>query len=169
MLFVSVILIWLAVCLVFYMPAYVLTGIGLYAVAERRGIEHPWLAWVPGMNLYTLGCISDQYQAMVRGKNRNKRTALLLLVFAGLIAFCVLLLGAPEGETGTVLHFLLTFLPVFGIMTAVTVIAFMALYDLYVSCDPKHAVLFLVLSILFSVTMPFFLFACRKKDLGFPL
>ena len=90
MMYMSMVFVWLAVCLAFYVPAYVLKGLGLYSIADRRGIERPWLAWVPGLNLYLLGCISDQDQAMVRGKNKNKRTALLLLVFAWLILVCIL-------------------------------------------------------------------------------
>ena len=41
-----------------------------------------------------------------------------------------------------------------------------AYYDLFASCRPKNAAIFLVVGILFSVTMPFFVFACRKHDLG---
>ena len=44
----------------------------------------------------------------------------------------------------------------------------MALYDVYRSMDPSNSVLFLVLSILFGVTEPFFLFFNRNKDLGMP-
>lgn len=155
----------------FYIPGYVLTGISLYAIANRRGIEQPWRAWVPGMNLWLIGCISDQYQAIVRGKQKNKRTALLFLIFALLIAFCAMHIMAPSGTAAseTMVPFLLIFVPVWCASAALIVITFMALYDLYVSCDPKNAVLYLVLSIVVSVTMPVFLFLCRKKDLGFPL
>lgn len=170
MMYMSMVFVWLAVCLAFYVPAYVLTGLGLYSIADRRGIERPWLAWVPGLNLYLLGCISDQYQAMVRGKNKNKRTALLLLVFAWLILVCILTVTIPNAQaSSSMLPVVLPFLAVWGVMAATVVIEFMSLYDLYVSCDPKNAVLFLVLSVIFNVTLPFFLFACRKKDLGFPL
>lgn len=154
----------------FGMPGYVLTGISLYSIASRRGIERPWLAWVPGLSFYILGCISDQYQAIVRGKNKNKRTALFFLIFVPMIAFCVMHIAAPSAETtSNFLPFLLVFVPAWCACAALVVISFMALYDLYVSCDPKNAVLFLVLSIIFNVTQPFFLFACRNKDLGFPL
>lgn len=154
----------------FYLPGYLLTGIGLYSIASRRGIERPWLAWVPMLNIYILGCISDQYQAIVRGKNKNKRTVLLSLILALLIAFFAMHVMAPSAEASAdLLPFLLIFVPAWCACAALVVIAFIALYDIYVSCDPKNAVLFLVLSIVFSVTQPFFLFACRKKDLGFPL
>ena len=168
MMYVSAIVIWLAVCLAFYVPAYVLTGLGLYSIADRRGIERPWLAWVPGLNLYLLGCISDQYQAMVRGKNKNKRTILLLLFLGLMVYFGVMVLQITSSAVLETFGVLLAF-PAWGAAIALTVVTFMALYDLYVSCDPKNAVLFLVLSVIFNVTQPFFLFACRKKDLGFPL
>ena len=48
------------------------------------------------------------------------------------------------------------------------VFRFMALYDLYSSCIPGSNVLFLVLSIIFSFTEPFFIFACRNRDDGMP-
>jgi hypothetical protein len=51
---------------------------------------------------------------------------------------------------------------------AMYVIRYMALYNVYRSLDPGNAVLFLVLSILFSPTEPFFLFFNREKDLGMP-
>ena len=44
----------------------------------------------------------------------------------------------------------------------------MALYDVYTSMDPKNSVVFTVLSILFNVTEPFFLFFNRNKDAGMP-
>lgn len=151
-----------------YLPGYVLNGIGLYAIAKRRGIDHPWIAWIPLGNLWLLGCISDQYQAIVKGKQKNKRTILLLLLLA-VLALYGLMMGMLSAGTDNALPFLLMFVPMWCAAAAAVVIGFVAMYDLYVSCDPKNAVLFLVLSIVLSVTQPFFLFACRKKDLGFPL
>ena len=154
----------------FGIPGYVLTGISLYSIANRRGLERPWMAWVPGMNVYLLGCISDQYQAIVRGKNKNKRIAILLLLLVQMVAFCDMHIWAPSSpEISDLLPFLLIFVPVWCACAATVVISFFALYDVYVSCDPKNAVLFLVLSIVFAITQPVFLFVCRKKDLGFPL
>ena len=157
------------VCVLLGIPGYILTGISLYSIAQRRGIDRPWQAWVPGMNLYILACISDQYQAIVKGKQKDKRAILLLLILVQLAAFCAISLGAFSSASSNTLLFLLIFIPAWCAGAAMTVVSLMALYDVYVSCDPRNAVLFLVLSIVFSVTCPFFLFACRKKDLGFPL
>ncbi len=59
-------------------------------------------------------------------------------------------------------------LPMAAVSVAYAVIRFMALYDVYRSMDPGNATVFLVLSILFGVTEPFFLFFCRNKDNGMP-
>ena len=40
--------------------SYVAQGLGFSAMAKNRGIERPWLAWVPMANTWLLGRISDQ-------------------------------------------------------------------------------------------------------------
>ena len=42
--------------------SYVLLAWGLFTIAKRRGINKPWLAWIPVVNVWMLGCISDQYR-----------------------------------------------------------------------------------------------------------
>lgn len=66
------------------------------------------------------------------------------------------------------LFFLGTSLPLAGVAIAKVVIYYMALYDIYLSCDPRNSVMYLVLSIVFGVTKPFFLFFNRNKDAGMP-
>ena len=56
---------------------YVLTALGLYTIAQRRGINKPWLAWIPVVNVWTLGCISDQYRYVVKGEKKSKRKVLI--------------------------------------------------------------------------------------------
>ena len=53
--------------------AYVLRAWGMYAIAKRRGINNPWMSWVPVLDLWVLGCISDQYQYGVKDKICNRR------------------------------------------------------------------------------------------------
>ena len=59
-------------------------------------------------------------------------------------------------------------LPLAAVSVAYLVIRYMVLYDVYRSVDPNNSVLYLVLSILFNPTEPFFLFFNREKDLGMP-
>ena len=169
--------------------AYVLTGLALYALAKRRGIQKAWLSWVPVLNCWILGSLSDQYRYVVKGEVKNKRKALLILniitwaISVAMVVVAVVMLigiaGAAMGGginedamlemvMGPVLGILGLCLPLMGVGIATAVIRYMALYDVYTSCTPQNNVVFLVLSILFSVTEPFFLFFTRNKDDGMP-
>ena len=59
-------------------------------------------------------------------------------------------------------------LPLVGVTIAAAVIRYMALYDLYSSCDPDNKTVFVVLSILFGITVPVFLFLSRNLEKGMP-
>ena len=168
---------------------YVLTGLALYTLAKRRGIQKAWLSWVPVLNCWILGSLSDQYRYVVKGEVKNKRKALLILniiTWAISVAMVVVAVGMLIGIAGAamggginedamlemvmgpVLGILGLCLPLMGVAIATAVIHYMALYDVYTSCTPQNNVVFLVLSILFSVTEPFFLFFTRNKDDGMP-
>ena len=58
---------------------YVLTSLGLYTIAKRRAINKAWLAWIPVVNCWLIGCISDQYRYVVKGQVKSKRKSLLAL------------------------------------------------------------------------------------------
>ena len=53
---------------IFSVVTYVLTSLGLYTMAKRRMINHPWLSWVPVANMWILGSLSDQYRYVARGQ-----------------------------------------------------------------------------------------------------
>ena len=185
---------WLLMRTMFGMPtlmgiaAYVLTALALYTVAKRRGLKNPWLAWIPVADSYLLGSLSDQYRYVVNGENKFKRKILLVLriliavmstaLFAVLIAMCIqafggVMRGIGEDELmdqllGLALSLLGLSLPLIGIAIAYTVFRYMALYDVYKSMAPSNCMLFLVLSILFGITRPFFLFFSRNRDDGMP-
>ena len=167
---------------------YVLSALALYTLAQRRGINKPWLSWIPVVNVWILGSLSDQYRYVVKGENKSKRKVLLGLniasvVFAVVIFVIVIVMmvnlvgGAINGMDedallnavlGPVIGMAGVALPLMGVGIAYAIIYFMALYDVYTSMDPGNNVLFLVLSILFNITEPFFLFFNRNKDLGMP-
>lgn len=168
--------------------SYVLAALALYTLAQRRGLKKPWLAWIPVVNCWLVGSLSDQYQYVVKGQRKSKRKILLGLNLTSLalaISMIVLCVGmviqavmgaydyASENEIlsmvlGPMAGILGLCLPVIGISIAYSVIYYIALYDIYKSMDPGNCVLYLVLSIVFSVTAPFFLFFNRNKDLGMP-
>ena len=165
--------------------AYILTSLALYTMAVRRGIGSAWLSWIPVLNVWIIGSLSDQYRYVVKGQYKSKRKVLLILeilkaVFSiSCIVLCAYMVFAllggimrfddvPAEMAGPVLTMLGLSLPLMGVSIAAMVIRYMAMYDIYVSCDPANSVLFLVLSILVGITEPFFLFFSRNKDLGMP-
>ena len=164
---------------------YVLQSVGMYTISKRRGIRHPWLSWLPIGCTWILGCISDQYQYVVKGKVKRKRKSLLVLTLLtgilsiGGVAFYIVSvirlmmengMQAPEAVEmmSAILSFLGIMLVVLGISIALAIINYIALYDLFVSCEPKNSALYLVLSIFVGIAMPLLVFLCRKKDLGMP-
>ena len=158
---------------------YVFQSVSLCGIAKRRGIRHGWLAWIPVGVLWVLGSISDQYQYVAKGQVRNRRKILLGLAIGVLasavgIGVCVGVMIASGVMQATsafgvsVLVMLLLSIASFVAEIILIVYTYIVMYDLYVSCNPETATVFLVLSIFFSVLQPFFIFANRKKDLGMP-
>lgn len=185
---VVVVLVWLFLMLLmlaYSVLVYVLQSLGMYTIAKRRGIHHPWLSWLPIGNAWILGSISDQYQYVAKGKIRNRRKILLglniavyaaaILYYIYCIASVVGMLVADSQMPEMVPQTLWVVLPVIGFLLVMAVLAivntvfvYIAYYDLFESCKPSQAVAFLILSIFLSFLLPFFVFACRKKDLGMP-
>jgi hypothetical protein len=172
----------------FSIALYVLRAAGFYTIAKRRGINHPWMSWIPILDLWVLGCISDQFQYVVKGKDRNKRKWMLGLSIALAVVYIVffVILGVTissvivtaaggtgadavlEAILGPVATMMICIIPMVALSIAVMVIRYVAMYDLFTSCNPQNNVLFLVLSIFFNVTEPFFVFFNRNGDEGMP-
>lgn len=181
----------------FSIAMYVLLSLGLYTIAQRRGLSNPWLAWIPFGNVWILGSISDQYQFNMKEKKTNRRKILLgmeiacsvvaIILVVVLVAFVFQIAftaetyefyegyGYRESATaapaigsvifagfGTVV--LLLALVALGIVNAIFM--YICYYDLYTSCSPDNATVYLVLSILFSFLSSIFVFICRDKDDG---
>lgn len=167
---------------------YILRSLALYTIARRRGLNNPWLAWIPVGKEWILGSVSDQYQYVTMGKIQNRRKILLGL---GLASFGMSVVSSVISMTHTVA----VMTESFGVYTgsagmgdllvpaalgslislassAVGITAFvfrqMSMYDLYRSCNPKNCVVFLVLGIVFPFTEPFFLMSCRYREDGMP-
>lgn len=167
--------------LAFSVISYVLNAVGMYRIAKRRGIHHAWLAWIPIGSQWLLGSISDHYQYVAKKKITGRRKALLILnsilaVVSGVFSSAAVAMlsyaePAPGDMSGMILVIgvlAVAYLLVLGLGIAATVFRYIAHYDLFQSSKPGSAVLFLVLGILFNVTLPFFVFACSNSDQGMP-
>lgn len=168
--------------------AYVLTALALYTIAQRRGIQKPWLAWIPIADSWLMGSLSDQYRYVVCAEKRAKRKVLLILDIVKALLKMVLMtlvvfictqafIGIVEewpaemigrSVAGSAITAAVLLLPLLGVKIAHMVLYYMALYDVYKSLDPANSVVYLVLSIFFGITKPFFLFFNRNKDTGMP-
>lgn len=189
--FMEFFLAYFAVLGVFWLisiATYVLQSLSLYTIAKRRCIKKPWLAWLPVGYSWILGSIADQYQYVKMGQVKNKRKALLVLeilsavlsvvcfalfivMFANILAVGTNALNPNEiiGEfLGVFFCAWASIMAVNGLKIAILVVSYVALYDLYRSCEPKNAVLYLVLSIIIGITRPVFMIACCRKDEGMP-
>ncbi|MBQ7255465.1 MAG: hypothetical protein IJS31_04370 [Oscillospiraceae bacterium] len=157
---------------------YILLAYGMYTIAKRRGIKAPWLAWVPIADLWTLGAIADHAVGVWKGKKGTLRYWLVVLesiVFLGTVVSVSMILGATlfgimnyndPAVADTMIAGGAIFICLLPLIIALAVLEYIALYRLYKSCKPEQAGLFTVLTVLFDVTMPFFVFACRNSDEG---
>lgn len=168
--------------------SYIFTSRSLHTIAKRRGIDKPWLAWVPVGNAWILGCISDQYRYVARGQVKNKRKKLVvseIFALAALVLFLIFYIAIIVNVITAANHddvsfsavapvfgsFISLFLVFYGFMAATIVYSvfyYMALYDLFNSCDPKRCLVYFLVGIFTSYPLPFFLHMCRNKDLGMP-
>lgn len=171
---------------------YVITGISLQRMGKTVGADKPWLAWIPIANAYALGLIADKC-CEKKGKNSKYRFILLgmeigivviTIIFSiVLIAFVVSMsmdliedqLVSPsvnqimEAGGGALLLLYLLFIFLLSVVSiAYSVFTYICLWHIFETFVPQSGVMFLVLSILFSVTLPFFLlYASGKKPAVF--
>ncbi len=185
--------------------AYVLEAWVLYTIARRRWIQKPWLAWIPVVNMWILGSISDQYHYVTKREVRNKRKLLLglnIALCAAAVAFLAVLIGlivsflimsgrtiieimpgadmidgeqlleALANNLGQLLLLVVMIVPLAGLAITSTVYKWIAVYDLFRSCWPAKAKLFILLSVFGSFVAEgvhvVFMLLCRNKDLGMP-
>lgn len=184
---------------------FVLQALALYTIAKRRAIKKPWLAWIPVVNVWILGSVSDQYQYVVKRQVKNKRKVLLglniamaaigaviliavvwMLAIMMLMAISIPAISDLEILLSNLVYYagnnaaLLTMLAVAALLSVPlavlaiihTVYFYLALYDVYCSCEPKNSTLYIVLSLVGNVVVDgayaIFVMLCKDKDLGMP-
>ena len=131
---------------------YVLSAAAIYVIARRRGLRKPWMAWVPVLNVWLLGSLSDQYQYVVKRKNTSRRTWLLVLnilkpiLAMGTVWFTMEVLrqisfGVYLDDIWDLWLGMFGFgVPLTAVSIAAAVIRYIALYDVYRSLMPENAV-----------------------------
>lgn len=122
---------------------YVFFSLALYKLAQKRGLEMPWLAWIPIAQMYILGLMVKKVKI-----STFEIPSLEIVLPVAMLAF-ILLRGI------VVIGFLITI--------AYYALLLITLYNLYKQYVPEKATMYTVLSIL-GVTIPFFLYGLRDKE-----
>ena len=58
---------------------YIFRSLGVYGIAKRRGLKGPWMAWVPGCNIYAMGDLADHHNRV--NESKSTRYSLRLLIW----------------------------------------------------------------------------------------
>ena len=129
---------------------YILEAAGTMRIASRRGVRAPGLAWVPIVNVFTLGAIVDDINAR-RGKKTSFRTVLLMLnIFSILLYFLGSLVNKAVDMYAELMNVALIYLVVFFVYSVVFYIIWLVcLHKIYRVYDSKNAVIFTIIGILF--------------------
>ena len=176
--------VWLGILAV-VVVGYILGSKSLYTIAARRGIKNPWMAWIPVASNWILGCVSDQYAQRKYGCDPNLRKKLLIFTIitqSGMSVFPTMGgvtvnfnfdLGGELPEAARIVMLVLLMIMLVWAMAMLvlsviqTVYQCKACYNLYASCKPQLAVVYLVLCIA-TPAGPFLTYACRNSDAGMP-
>jgi len=120
---------------------YVLKSLGISALAANRGLENPWLGWIPIADLYLLGMLVGSMDLF-----GYKVEKLEIVVPAVMVGGCML------GMIPIIGWLLMLVLMVFSVMFIYK------LFEMYTS----SAVLYTVLSVLLGL-WPIFIFIIRNN------
>lgn len=175
--------------------AFILEAVALYTIAKRREINKPWLACIPVVSGWILGSVSDQYRYVTKRQVKNKRKWLLCLsilgaalVVVGIVALIygllsgLVVIGPPEMDAveandgirlGVWGVAALILLPLLLVMAAESVLRWMAIYDVFRSCNPKKGKVYFWISFGLSFIglgglVSAFMLISMDKDDGMP-
>ena len=180
MVFTSIIAVYFAFLGIISLVMYLLQAFGLYGMAKGSGISAPWRGFIPFANTFLFGKIAERY-VKKDGKKSAKFGGLLLafeiltLVLAFVtIAFTIsmiFVLAAAENETDLAYSIVAPMVAMFiscfvlmGVSIAYIVLYYVALWRIFTTFDYNNATVYFVLSIIFSILGPIFLFVLRNKE-----
>lgn len=161
---------------------YIMTALSLYTIAKRRDISNPWMAWIPYVNVWTLGSIVKQYDSK-NGINRKWNVVLLTLelltvgsavaIFAVIIgsAFSTLMLSEnfyPDTEwaLGLILPLIVLYFVSVFISLVYLVCSYICTYKVFESTVPEKSLKYFIISAIVPLGSGICLMLCRNKGYG---
>lgn len=163
---------------------YLLESIGVYKMAKSAEIKNPWLAFIPVANGWVFGTIAEKYKK--KNGTKSARFGIILPVLEGIvlieaIALTIFTVISIKEITGYALdavntssemapeHFMslipviILYFALMAVAIAYAVVFFIALWRVYSSFDKPNATLYIVLSVVFTISVPIILFIIRNR------
>lgn len=160
---------------------WALKSIGICVMSEKEGLKNPWYSFIPFFSAFALGRLGAGFKKKNGSVTKNRGKLLLtlnivlaaslvlimLVVFAGLIPIAVSdALGYQL--TGPLIVLLgvclILYFAVFALAVVYLVFTYISVYNIFLKFNNQMAVCFTVLSIVFPILMPIFLFVSRNKE-----
>lgn len=174
----------IAVSAVIGIAIYLLESISVYKMAKSAEIKNPWLVFIPVANDWVFGTLAEKYKK--KNGTKSARFGIILPVLEGIvfiesIALTIFTVISVKEITGYALDAVntstemapeqfMSLIPViilyFALMAvafAYAVVFFIALWRIYSSFDKSNATLYIVLSVIFTISVPIILFIIRNR------
>ncbi len=179
--FLAVVLLYLALIGI-AIASYIMSSYSYYTIAKRRNIKYPWLAWIPVVNSWTVGCIANNYD-LKNGYDRKWHKVLITLAsvfYVGIFvtyAFMIAIMIATAFKYGSLNDAQLDFLWILLFAYLVFIVCMIVgmgwqfcyticIYKIFESTVPKKAIKYTLLYAMVPLAGPICLLKC--KDKGYP-
>lgn len=174
----------IAVSAVIGIAIYLLESISVYKMAKSAEIKNPWLAFVPVANDWVFGSLAEKYKK--KNGTKSARFGIILPVLEGIvlieaIALTIFTVISVKEITGyaldavntsaemapeqfmSLIPVIILYFALIAVAIAYAVVFFIALWRVYSSFDKSNATLYIVLSVVFTISVPIILFIIRNR------
>lgn len=173
-----------AVSAVIGIAIYLLESISVYKMAKSAEIKNPWLAFVPVANDWVFGTLAEKYKK--KNGTKSARFGIILPVLEGIvliesIALTIFTVISVKEITGyaldavntsaemapeqfmSLIPVIILYFALMAVAISYAVVFFIALWRVYSSFDKSNATLYIVLSVIFTISVPIILFIIRNR------
>lgn len=174
----------IAVSSVIGIAIYLLESISVYKMAKSAEIKNPWLAFIPVANDWVFGTLAEKYKK--KNGTKSARFGIILPVLEGIvfiesIALTIFTVISIKEITGyaldavntsaemapeqfmSLIPVIILYFALMAVAIAYAVVFFIALWRVYSSFDKSNATLYIVLSVIFTISVPIILFIIRNR------
>lgn len=174
----------IAVSAVIGIAIYLLESISVYKMAKSAEVKNPWLAFVPVANDWVFGTLAEKYKK--KNGTKSARFGIILPVLEGIvfiesIALTIFTVISIKEITGyaldavntsaemapeqfmSLIPVIILYFALMAVAIAYAVVFFIALWRVYSSFDKSNATLYIVLSVIFTISVPIILFIIRNR------